>query len=248
MFRKDDRCWSVGGLEYQYVCPTPDGQHVVRLVLESDDGTEVIGDLRQVDTVFTSEEYDKLSYARRDTLRSEIEELERKRSALRLTQTQEEALAKHETLANLADWLAGKVMYFVSCADRDVEVRSTAQTGGQLSIRRARNVATCEWWIDGSKATFRGMFATKEQAEEVARSIVQSNLVGESSWCPQLEPSIQSAQRLGVPVPEKLLASREDYQRTVRTENLNRAKIELQAAQERVTRLAKEVVTAERGE
>ena len=248
MFRKDERCFSAGGLEYQYVCPTPDGQHVVRLVLESDEGSEVLGDLKQVDTVFTSEEYDKLVYAKRDTLRSEIEELERKRSALRLTQTQEEALAKHETLANLADWLAGKVMYFVSCADRDVEVRSTSEISGQLSISRARNVATCEWRIDGRKSTFRGMFAAKEQAEEVARRIVQSNLAGESSWWSQLEPSIQSAQRLGVPVPEKLLASRQDYQRTVRAENLNRAKIELQAAQERVKKLAEEIATAERGE
>lgn len=238
MFQKNERCFSAIGFEYEYVCPTTDGQHIVRPVLESEGGETVYGDLRQVDKVYTAEECDNLAYAKRTTLQAEIDELNRQRAALRLTSDQQEALAQHETLANLADWLAGKVMYFVSCTDRDVDVRSTAQTGGQLSIRRARNVATCEWWIDGSKATFRGMFATKEQAEEVARSIVQSNLVGESSWCPQVEPSIQSAQRLGVPVPEKLLASREDYQRKVRAENLARAKLELEAAQERLAKLA----------
>jgi len=237
-FTKGDRCFSAVGFEFEYVCLMPDGKHIVRPVLETSEEEEIFGDLRQVDAVYTAEECDGLKYAKRETLQAEIEELERKRASLRLTSSQEEALAQHETLANLADWLAGKEVFFVTCADRDVEVRSTKETGGQLSIKRSRNVAHCEWWIDGSKATFRGMFATKQQAEEVARSIVQSDLVGQATWWPQLEPSIRSAQRLGVPVPEQLTASRTEYQRKVQAENLARAKSELEAAQERFTKLA----------
>lgn len=237
--QKDERCFSASGCEYKYVCQTPEGQHIVRPVLESEDREEVLGDLRQVDAVYTAEECDRLRYKRREILKSEIADLERKRASLRLTTTQEEALAQHATLANLADWLAGKEMFYVTHSGRDVQVLSTKQEGGELSIRRWQDAATCEWWINGQKATFRGMFATHEQAAEVARSIVQSDLAGQTAWWPQLEPSIRSAQRLGVLVPESLTASRAEYQRKAQTEELARAKSDLAAAQERVNKLAR---------
>lgn len=243
-FNKGDRCFSSVGFEFEYVCLMPDGKHIVRPVLETSEGEEIFGDLRQVDAVYTAEECDGLKYAKREALQTEIEELERKRASLRLTTSQEEALAQHETLANLADWLAGKKMYFVACDDLNVEVKSTDGSETLVRIQREREVTKCRWYINGDRATYRGMFGTKEQAEEVARRIVASNLAGESAWWPRVEPAIVSAQRLGVPVPQSLLDSRAARKMQDHREELERAQKTLRAAQERVNQLVAALATS----
>jgi len=240
-FNKGDRCFSSVGFEFEYVCLMPDGKHIVRPVLETSEGEEIFGDLRQVDAVYTAEECDGLKYAKRETLQTEIEELERKRASLRLTTSQEEALAQHETLANLADWLAGKMMYFVRVNGRCVEVKSTKTETTSLHIERSAGSPECKWYIDGARTTHRPLFQTEAEAQEVARRIIANEFAGNTYFFEALEPAIQSAQHLGVPIPESIMSSRAERRKHEKTAELLRARKEMREAQERVRQLENEI-------
>ena len=228
-------------------------QYIVRRVMHEeideeddpeDESVEILGDPVAVDEVFVG--VPTQTYAAQiKTLdqsmankRAQLAELE---SAIRqATRGQDEArraVAVHTNIDRLADWLAGRTLWFALCryTGNGISVKQVGREAS-LSLERTRDAndkETVKWWykISGDSYEIAEPFATPEEAEKAARSMVSAALGKSDLQLYQLESLVESARRLKMTLEPKWEAAIRDAK--IQAQSRALAEAELKASAER---------------
>lgn len=193
-------------------------QFIVRRVMheeiDEDDDTddepvEILGDPVAVDEVFSR--LPTQTYAAQITAldqsiaakRAQLAELESAiRQANRGQEEARRAIAVHTNIDRLADWLAGRPLWFVLSryTGEGISVKQIGREAG-ISIERQRDSSdkeTVKWWftINGDNYGTAQPFATQDAAVEAARNMITATLKRTDLQLYQLESLVESARRL----------------------------------------------------